>query len=166
MKKSNLVVLKTSESLFWETERFDLNRVYRCLEPVESGDKDNYMINAEWFSKEEFEKYFEFAHDRVMRDWTQLNLLKDGKAITFAEFKRRVDVHTYGSQTNNVRIGFVGISKENFYKFYPFADGNKQIQLRQMYDMYLYTIDESPYYLDNRGIQFGTFGVHVSYVRK
>lgn len=166
MNKTNLVVLKTSEPLIWETEHFALNQVYRCLEPVESGDEDNYMINTEWFTQEEFDMYFEFAHDRVMRDWTQLNLLKDGKAISFAEFKRRVDVHTYGKQTNNVRIGFVGISKENFYKFYPPYDGNKQIQLKQMYDMYQYTIDENMYYLDNRGIQFGTFGAHVSYVRK
>ncbi len=165
MNKNNLVVLSTTQPLFWEGEGFVLNQVYRCLIPGESG-TDSYLINAFWFTQEEFDLYFEFAHDRVMRDWTQLNLVKEGKSISFAEFKRRVDVHTYDNQLNNVRIGFVGVPKENFYKFYPFGDGNKQIQYRQMYDMYQYTIDENMYYLDNRGIQFGTFGIHVGYVRK
>lgn len=167
MKKNNLVVLKTSEPLFWEGQRFDLNKVYRCLEPVESGDENNYMIYAEWFTKEEFDMYFEFAHDRVMRDWLALGLVTaEHKAITLKEFKLRMDVLTYGKQMNNLRIGFIGQPKENLYKFYPIADGNKQIQLRQMYDMYLYVLDENPYYLDNRCIQFGTFGKHISYIRK
>jgi hypothetical protein len=167
MKKNNLVVLKTSEPLIWETEHFALNRVYRCLEPVESGDEDNYMINALWFTKEEFEIYFEFAHDRVMRDWLTLGLVTaEHKPITLKEFKLRMDVHTYGKQMNNLRIGFIGLSKDNLYKFYPIDNGNKQIQLRQMYEMYLYTVEGHPYYLDNRCIQFGTFGKHISYIRK
>lgn len=166
MNKTNLVVLKTAEPLFWEDQRFDLNKVYRCLSPVESGDEHNYMIYAEWFTQAEFDKYFEYAYDRVIRDWEQLNLVKDGKPVSFAEFKRRLDIHTYGKQIDNIRIGYLGISKENLYKFYPIADGNKQIQAKQMYEMFLYTLDENMYYLDNHSIQFGTFGVHISYVRK
>lgn len=167
MKKTNLVVLKTFEPLFWEGQRLDLNTVYRCLEPVESGDDHNYMIYAEWFTPEEFEMYFEFAHDRVMRDWLSLGLIKEGyKLITFKEFKERMDIHTYGKQIDNLRIGFIGESKENYYKFYPMVNGNKQIQLREMYEMYKYVVEGNPYYLDNRSIQFGTFGIHIGYVRK
>lgn len=165
MKKTNLVVLKTTQPLFWEGEGFLLNQVYRCLTPTEN-ECDSYLIYGFWFTQEEFDLYFEFAYDRVMRDWDSIGLIKDGKTVSFAEFKRRVDVHTYGNQLNNVRIGFAGIPKENFYKFYPPYDGNKEKQLRQMYDMYQYTIDENMYYLDNHGIQFGTFGIHATYVRK
>lgn len=166
MEKHNLVVLKTPEPLFWEGERFDLNKVYRCFTPPENGSDGMYMINAEWFSQEEFDLYFEFAYDRVIRDWNELNLLKDGKAISYAEFKRRVNVHTYGKQTNNLRIGYVGISKQNFYKFYPDLDGNKELQLKDMYNMYQYVLNGNMYYLDNHCIQFGSFGIGISYIRK
>lgn len=162
----NNVVLKTTEPLYWETSVLNVNKVYRCLPPKQSGDDHNYMIYAEWFTPAEYEQYFESAYDRVIRDWTELNLVKDGKPISYAEFKRRIDVRTYGSRTNNVRIGFIGKPKENFYKFYPIADGNKEKQTRQMYEMFLYTLDVNMYYLDNHSIQFGTFGIHVGYVRK
>lgn len=167
MEKHNLVVLKTTQPFFWEEERLEPNKVYRCLIPTESGSDEDYMINALWFTKEEYEMYFETAYDRVIRDWKALGFITaDGKQISFAEFKRRIDVHTYGKQINNLRIGFGGISKENFYKFYPSVDANKLIQLRDMYNMYEYTVNGNMYYLDNHSIQFGTFGIGVSYIRK
>lgn len=165
MKKTSLVVLKTTQPLFWEGEGFTPNQVYRCLTPIEN-ESDSYMINAFWFTQAEFDLYFEFAHERVMRDWTELGLVKEGKVITFKAFKEYVNIVTYGKQINNLRIGFVGVPKENYYKFYPIENGNKQLQLRQMYEMYKYTLEENMYYLDNKGIQFGTFGIHISYIRK
>lgn len=165
MKKTNLVVLKTTQPLFWEGQGFTPNQVYRCLTPIET-ESDSYMINAFWFTQSEFDLYFEFAHERVMRDWTELGFVKEGKAITFKAFKEYMDIRTYGKQTYNLRIGYVGIPKEKYYKFYPIEYGNKQLQLRQMYEMYKYIIEENMYYLDNKFIQFGTFGISISYIRK
>lgn len=170
MKKNNLIVLKTTHPLFWEGEGFALNTVYRCLTPIET-ESDSYLINGFWFTQAEFDLYFEFAYDRVIRDWKSLGLVKEDvtgslKAITFKEFKERMNIHFYGKQINNLRIGYVGIPKENFYKFYPMVNANKQIQLKEMYSRYQYVLEGNMYYLDGRWIQFGTFGVHIPYVRK
>lgn len=161
MNKDILVVLKTKEPLFWESDKFDINKVYRCL-PVEN----EYIINGNPFTLEEYEMYFELAYDRVIRDWTEIGLVKDGKPIFYKEFKELFEVVTYGKQINNLRIGFVGKPKENYYKFYPNVDANKQIQLREMYTMYEYTLNGELYFLDNGSIQFGTFGRYISYIRK
>lgn len=166
MEKHNLVVLKTTENLFWESDVLHINTVYRCLQPVESGDDDNYMIYGILFTPEEYDLYFELAVDRVIRDWTTFGIVTDGKLVSFAKFKKAMDIHTYGKQTNNLRIGFMGISKENFYKFYPNLNGNKELQLKDMYNMAQYVLEGNMYYLDNRCIQFGTFGAYASYVRK
>ena len=166
MEKHNLVVLKTTEPLSWEDDRLVPNKVYRCLIPTESGSDEDYMIYGLWFTKEEYETYFETAYERVIRDWTELGLVKDGKPIYYKEFKELFEVVTYGKQMNNLRIGFVGKPKENYYKFYPNVDANKLIQLREMYTMYEYTLNGNMYYLYNHSIQFGTFGRYVSYISK
>src|SRR6187551_631494 len=132
MKKNHLVVLKTTEPLFWEGEGFVLNQVYRCLTPIEN-ECDSYLINAFWFTQEEFDLYFEFAYDRIMRDWTALGFVKNDKAITFKAFKEYMDMHTYGSQTSNLRIGYVGSRHSSLYNFYPINSQNTALQLKELY---------------------------------
>lgn len=163
MTRNNLVVLKTTEPLFWETEGFELNHVYRCLTPIET-ESDSYLINAFWFTQEEFDLYFEFAYDRIMRDWTELGFVKDGKAISFKEFKEYMDMVTYGKQNNNVRLGFVGVPKVKQFKFYPVGYDNKAIQLKQLYERhYKMTIDGDMVYVDAFKIKMGCNGIPISY---
>lgn len=163
MDKNNLVVLKTTQPLFWESEGFKLNHVYRCLTPKET-ESDSYLINAFWFTQAEFDLYFEFAYDRIIRDWESFGLIENGKPISFAKFKKLLDVHTYNKQTLNLRLAFVGVSKVNMYKFIPIGYDNKAIQLRQMYERhYLETLKGNMIYFDAFKIKFGTFGVSVVY---
>jgi hypothetical protein len=163
MKKTSLVVLKTTQPLFWEGEGFTPNQVYRCLTPIEN-ESDSYLINAFWFTQAEFDLYFEFAHERVMRDWTELGFVKEGKPITFKEFKEYMDMHTYGKQTNNMRLGYVGIPRKNQYKFIPVGYDNKAIQLKNLYEKhYKETIEGNMIYLDAFKITLGCQGVSLSY---
>ncbi len=163
MNKNNLVVLKTTEPLFWEGERFALNHVYRCLTPLEN-ESDSYLINAYWFTQEEFDMYFEFAYDRIIREWNILGLLKDGKAITFTAFKGLMDMHTYGKQSNNLRLGFVGVGRNTLHKFVPVGYDNKAYQLKQLYDKhYKETLNGNMIYVDAFKIQFGIRGVSLTY---
>ncbi len=59
METKNLVVLKTTQPLFWEGEGFELNKVYPCLTPNETK-SDNYFINSFLFTQAEFDLYFNF----------------------------------------------------------------------------------------------------------
>lgn len=68
MKKDSLVILKTTEPLILETDTLRPNKFYRCIELTENG-KTEMLVYGCVFDKETFDKNFELAYERVLRDW-------------------------------------------------------------------------------------------------
>ena len=156
MDKTSMVILKGTESgLVYEPNKF-----YRhCLDV----DYDfPHMIYGASITKEAFNEYFEYAHERIMRDWTKMNLVVDGKPVTKKEFKELADVHTYGSGRKNLKIIFFGATKDCRYGFYP-MQGSKAANLNEAYNMYLDTINGNMEYIDDKDIQFGNTGIPIGY---
>jgi hypothetical protein len=165
MNKENLVVLKGNEALKLQTDTMYPNKYYRCLKASEN-DNVQYCIYGIIFDQEGFDKYFEFAYDRIMRDWERIGLLKNGKAISKTAFKELANVDTYGKKNRNLRIIFFGLPKECMYGFYPPFCENKSKQLDNMYQWYGNVINASPYcmsYFDGESIQFGNCGIPIVY---
>ena len=102
-----LCILKGSKELKLDNDAMYPNTFYRCLE----GDKKDIYVYGYNMPISEFEKNFEFAYERIMRDWERISLVKNGKPISKTAFKALANVHTYGKQTNNDRIIFFGIPK-------------------------------------------------------
>ncbi len=76
------------------------------------------------------------------------------------------NVHTYGKQTNNMRIMYFGHPKDCMYGFYPPFNENKSKQLDHMYTWYKEVVACGEYamqYFDNREIQFGNCGISLTF---
>jgi hypothetical protein len=162
MNKENLVVLRGDKALEFETEAMYPNRYYRCLKATEN-DSTQYCIYGIIFDQAGFDKNFEYAYDRIMRDWELIGLTKGGKLINKTAFKERANVHTYGKQTNNLRIIFFGFPKECMYGFYPIYNENKAKQLDAMYKWCIQIMDGYTGYFDQENILFGNCGIPLSY---
>lgn len=162
MNKENLVVLRGDKALEFETEAMYPNRYYRCLKATEN-DSTQYCIYGIIFDQAGFDKNFEYAYDRIMRDWELIGLIKGGKLIGKTAFKELANVHTYGKQSNNLRIIFFGFPKECMYGFYPIYNENKSKQLDAMYLLCNVVIGGEMRWFDNENIQFGNCGIPLSY---
>lgn len=162
MDKNSLVVLKGNKALEFEGEAMYPNRYYRCLKAIEN-DREEYVVYGIRFNKETFEATFEFAYDRVMRDWERIGLTKGGKLIGKTAFKELANVHQYGKQTNNLRIITFGFPNECMYGFYPIYSENKAKQLDAMYKWCIQIIDGYMGYFDQECIHFGNAGIPIGY---
>ena len=162
MNKENLVVLRGDKALEFQTDTMYPNTYYRCLKATENDDTQ-YCIYGIIFDQAGFDKNFEYAYDRIMRDWERIGLIKGGKLIGKTAFKELANVHTYGKQTNNLRIILFGLPKECMYGFYPIYSENKAKQLDAMYKWCIQVMEGYTGYFDQENIQFGRNGVPLSY---
>ena len=48
-----------------------------------------------------------------------IGLIKEGKAISFNQFKKIADPHQYGSRSNKIYIVYYGHPRQNLFAFYP-----------------------------------------------
>lgn len=94
--------------------------------------------------------------------------IKTNKVISFAGFKKLVDVHDYGNGRNPFRIIILRNSRENIFGFYPMQDTMAK-NLTESYEMLcslVNTVDSSNDFdlsmLDD-DIQFGNCGIPISY---
>jgi hypothetical protein len=88
----------------------------------------------------------------------KLGMLPNGKPVSFAEFKRRSDVHIYGKKI----IVFIGISRENLFGFYTLS--NKKLEsIKDAYNMYKDICNLDDYYINIGNIQWGNCGIPISY---
>lgn len=159
MDKKSLAILKDSKTLSFDGEVFTPLKFYRSIEVSENA----IIVNGFCIPKQDFDEYFEYAYDKVMRDWEAIGLVVNGKAITKKKFKELADVHTYGKQTNNNRIIFFSTHpKECLYGFYPIYGENKARQLDAMYMWYLQVLDGYMGYIDQESIQFGNCGIPLN----
>jgi hypothetical protein len=159
MDKSNLVILRGSKELKIDGEVFTPLTFYRSIEVTENAT----IVNGFCIPNDELERDFELVYDKVMRDWELIGLVVGGKAISKKAFTELVDVHQYGRQNQNNRIGFFSTHpKECLYGFYPMYNENKAKQLGNMYVMYLATIEGDMGYIDQEYIQFGNCGIPLT----
>ena len=162
MDKTNLIVLRGDTALEFQTDTLYPNTYYRCLK-VEENDYEEYLVYGIIFDKEGFDKNFELAYDRIMRDWERIGLIKKGKLVSKKAFNELASVHLYGKQTNNLRIILFGHPKECMYGFYPKYRENQAKQLLTMYEWCINVIGGDMNYFDFKYIQFGNSGVPLSY---
>lgn len=162
MNKTSLVVLRGDKVLEFQTYTMYPNRYYRCLQ-VSENDNAEYMVYGIVFDKATFEATFEYAYDRILRDWERIGLIKGGKLITKTAFKELANVHTYGKQSNNLRIIFFGSPKECMYGFYPIYSENKAKQLEAIYEWCKQIMGGYMGYFDQENVQFGRNGVPLCY---
>jgi hypothetical protein len=162
MKKDNLVILRSDKALEFETDTMYPNRYYRCLKVIEN-DREEYIVYGIKFDKAGFENAFEFAYDRIMRDWERIGLIKNGKLVSKKGFKELANVHLFGKQTNNLRIIFFGLPKECMYGFYPKYRENQAKQLITIYQWCENVIEGNMEYFDFEYIQFGNQGFPIYY---
>jgi hypothetical protein len=92
----------------------------------------------------------------------KLDMLPSGKPVSFAEFKRRSDVHIYGRSGGKRIIVFIGIPRENLFGFYTLSN-TKLESLKDAYHMYKDICFLEDYYINTGNIQWGNCGMPISY---
>ena len=162
MNKTNLIVLRGDTALEFQTDTLYPNTYYRCLKVEENGIEE-YLVYGIVFDKQGFDKNFELAYDRIMRDWEHIGLIKKGKLVNKKVFNELASVHLYGKQTNNLRIILFGHPKECMYGFYPKYRENQAKQLLTIYQWCINVIEGDMEYFDFKYIQFGRNGVPINY---
>ena len=161
MNKTDLVVLKGGfNSILQGVETLYPNKFYRHCD---MGD-GNHLVYGCLFTSNEFNLYFEYAHDRVMRDFKTIELLKaNNQPINKTSFKRLVDIHGYGYGRNTKHIWFFRSSRNCIYGFYPEHGLNKREQLNECYRMYNELVNGFVDCLDDGGVKFGNCGIPLIY---
>ena len=162
MREDNLVILRGFKPIEISNETYYPNKYYRSIALTE-GDRTQILVFGKVFNKEHFDETFEFAHARVLRDWTEICLLKEGnKPLTKKAFNEQADVHVYGNRSSKIRIIYFRNSREPIYGFYVY-NSTKAKDLKDAYEMYIETINGSTEYLDSKEIQFGNRGIPIAY---
>lgn len=170
LREDNLVVLKGDDGFMQHQSEFFPNKYYRSIKLSED-DNAQILVFGEIFTQTQFDEKFEYATDRVLKDWASIGLIKvDGgglvKALSFTAFSKLADIHTYKGyfmgRTTKMRIILFRTCKEIMYGFYP-TNATKLNDLRESYQWYLDTVGGKDEYLDDKSIQFGNRGIALSY---
>lgn len=161
LKKENQVVLKSQDGFFYADTKFSANHFYRCIELSERK-RSEFLVYGCIFSAKEFAEKFEYAIDRIKRDFVELGLLKPNHdVISKSLFSASADIHQYGTRSK-LHVWYFRNSKDRIYGFYP-SQGSKKDQLAECYQMYLETLNGNMDYLDCGDICFGNCGIPISY---
>lgn len=159
--KENLVVLKgQSNFIIRETDTtFEANKHYRCIEI-----EDELLVYGVKFNRELFNEMFEYLHDRIMREFNALGLLKDGKPITKKAFTERIDLHQYGKGRGKIYVGFFGGKMDGMFGFYPSFSGDTKARfLKGAYENYVNVVNGILDAIDCDVLQRGNSGIPLSY---
>lgn len=156
-----LVILRGSKALTLGTDTFTPNTAYRCLEAVENR-KNGYIVYGVWFSKSEFNKNFEFAYDRIVRDLEGIGLIVNNKVVSKNKFKQMADVHTYVSY--RVKPFHIVLFKgvDILYGFYPCFRESKADTLNYTYNNLVKFFEGDLIPVDQDFIQLGNKGIPIS----
>lgn len=161
MTKENLVILKGNKAIEFEGENLSPNTFYRCL-PTEKNEFGAYMVYGHCYDLKTFNEFFEFAHDKIMRDWKQIGLVgENNKPLSKTAFVKKANIHSY----DKLRIWFFGgtIGDEKFnYGFYPYIEPKPKNAI-ECYQNYLDTVNGNMVHFDCKDIQYGNCGIPISY---
>ena len=163
MNKDNLVVLKGKTALVVEATgtRFEPNKHYRAIEL----DEKTILVFGEPFELDLFNNQFETVHDRMLREFEAMELLKDnGAPISKTAFVERLGLHIYGKGKRKLFIGFFGGKMNGMWGFYPNYAGDTKAQfLKDAYNNYKDVILGEVDLIDNELIQRGNSGIPLSF---
>lgn len=134
---------------------FKGDKFYRVLF---DSDKKGCIVYGEWMSMDDFNANFELVIPELQK---RLALLLGDKKVSFAEFKRRADVHTYGLGLKAIKIVFIG-TKNNRFGFYP-MQGNMTESLKESYQLYVKLFEGDFEVIDSEDVQWGNCGIPISY---
>jgi hypothetical protein len=159
MDRTDLVVLKGLESVQFKTDTLNPHRYYRHIQI-----EDQHMVFGIIFDDDKFNDLFEFAHDRVIRDFQKIGILGSNlKPISKSLFAKLADIHTYGYGRKNVyHVWYFRNTRECIYGFYP-MQGNKKSQLNECYEYYLDLVNGNVESLDVCDVRFGNCGIPLVY---
>lgn len=107
------------------------------------------------------EKNYHLPITEVDKKLTEVGLLIDGKLVSFAQFKKLADTHSYtGWNGHRIKkyIIFVGNPRNNLFGFYPPATTKKE----SLEIAYSYLMDVDQNYIDEN-IVWGNWGIPISY---
>ena len=101
--------------------------------------------------------------DEILAKMELIGLTKEGKAISFNQFKKIADPHQYGNRGNKIYIVYYGHPKENMFGFYP-PQTTKKESLMIAYQ-YLLSALEDPFMSEFEfgDIAWGDRGYPISY---
>lgn len=166
MRKNNLAIIKSDSPFMRFQSLFEPNKFYRSIQLSEGDDNAQILITGEVFTQVEFNELFEYATDRVLRDWNEIGLLKNGKALSFTAFGKQADINEYTSffmgRRTKMRILLFRTSKDIIYGFYP-TNVTKLGDIKESYQWYLDTVTGITEHLNDKLIQFGNRGIPMSY---
>jgi len=172
MKKDSLVILKGLENQTFQTDVIKAHKPYRHIALSEKNkwneDVIEHLVYGIKFNDVQFNELFETVHTKLMRIFTFMELIKDGKPISRTAFGRDyLDIHTYGRGRNNSKVGylcsFIDNNKE-VVGFYPQFSGETKAQtLRDCYDMFIETLNGNMGFVDCKRVQLGNCGIPMSY---
>ena len=163
LRKNHQVVLKSQDGFIYADNQFKSNTFYRCIQ-LSKGKRSEFMVYGCIFSAKDFKEKFEYAIDRIKRDFVELGLLKSNLSIISKNlFSTSADVHQYGSKrSSSLHVWYFRISRDMIYGFYP-SQGSRAKQLAECYQMYLETLEGNMDYIDCGDICFGNCGIPISY---
>lgn len=159
MKAENLVVLHSAIQATKGFTVYRANHFYRC---IPDSDTLGFLINGEWFNKQEYNSLFETAQTKILRDFEAMGLLVNGKPISKSAFVKQADIHQYGNGRNNLKIWYFRNSRECIYGFYPMR-GTKAENTNQCYQWYLDIINGNMECVDEHDVMFGNCGIPLAY---
>lgn len=125
-------------------------------------DKKGCLVYGEWMPIELFNKTFTLYVPVLIERLKALDMVKDGKPVSFKKFKESVSIHDYGTGVRKVKIMFLGQPKENLFAFYPMQAPNP-IALKECYENYVSLVNGDWTPLDNGDIIWGNSGIPICY---
>jgi hypothetical protein len=165
IKKENLVVLKgQSNFVIRETDTtFEANKHYRCIDVTE-GSQRELLVYGVKFDINLFNDMFEYLHDRMMREFKILGLLKDGKPLSKTAFKERMDVHQYGRGQRKLFKGIFGGKMNGMIVFDCYFQGDTKANfISTAYNDYKDIINGNMTSVDDGQVERGDSGIPIAY---
>lgn len=148
-----------SNPMIYGNSQFINNRIYRV-----SFDEDSKgcLVYGEWMPIEFFKENFALYVPILLERLKAIDMLDNGKPVSFKKFKEKVSIHNYGRGVKKLKIMFIGHPKENLFAFYPMQNPNP-IALKECYEKYVALVngDWSP--LDDGDIIWGNSGIPICY---
>ena len=167
IRKDNLVILKEGVSTFEKSHtKFKPHTFYRSIILTNENRKE-VLVNGEVFVNENFDNNFEFAHDRVMRDFKLCGLIKpNGEPVSKTAFKKLADNHQYTSRTIKS-----GLYKALFYTnvergIYAFESAFKEPKKKfydTVYSYFINIVNGEMDAIDNQLVQYGNCGIPLNF---
>lgn len=167
ISKNDLVILKEGVSTFEEGQvEFKPNTFYRSI-ILSNGNHKEVLVYGVVFVNENFDNIFEFAYDKVIRDFKLCGLIKpNGKPISKTAFGKLADIHSYTSyrtKSGLYKAFFYTQVKRGIYAFESSFKETKRSFLNTVYSYFICVINGNMDFIDNNLIQFGNCGIPLTF---